>query len=185
MCQHPESTLGTWVLTYPSLLCWVIVWSREHSLLCRSVCPYNPHSYDDARDGTVSHNLWHYLNHQTHTSSDVQVSCVHPILFSGPLRPSLHRTPHTGINHLPKSEFRAGIDKPDQYHVLHHTGDNLVTYDSFRITHFDSSTCTSMVVSSGSSQVGSLPSIFPNSLHQFPLKKKNPFVTVRGLDKLD
>jgi hypothetical protein len=45
--------------------------------------------------------------------------------------------------------------KPDTlvpYHSLYvRTDDNLVTYDSFRISHFASSICTNMVVSSVSS----------------------------------
>ncbi len=93
MCQRPASTLGTWVMTHPPPLCWVNGWWREQSLDCRSVCPDNPHTCDD-RDWTVSHNLYHYQDDQTHRVSDDQVSCVYPLqctITSEPAHNLTHR----------------------------------------------------------------------------------------------
>jgi hypothetical protein len=53
--------------------------TRVH--FCRSVCPNNPPTCD-VKDWTDSHNLYHYKHHQTHTTSDTQVTRVYPLQWT-------------------------------------------------------------------------------------------------------
>ena len=59
MCQHPASTLETWVLTHPLPGWHSVETPREQGLFCRSVCPDNPPT-SDVTNWTPSRNLCHY-----------------------------------------------------------------------------------------------------------------------------
>ncbi len=102
MCQHPVSTLGTWVLTHPPPLCWVTSWWREYNLLCRNVFPDNPPTCDTSPHTTP------------HTGFSHGQDLDNPLWYMFlPMFCTLSRQ-HSELVFLPDSELRASCPTPEK-----------------------------------------------------------------------